>query len=244
MPDRQTISYTVTMIYFAHRGAHMQTVENTVSAFTLARQQGAVCYELDVHLLADGQLVVYHDYTLVSAEGESVALAKLSSADLKKYPLCGHIGTVAEQIPLLGDILLTVTDRLELLNIEIKNDGNRYPQIERVLLDFLKCYPALSSKILFSSFDFETLVRLRRLDKNARIGLLTRAFDVSQALAVSAESVHIGLSRATKEITDTCHAHGLKLYVYTVNDAQTVQQLSLWGVDGIFTDRIENFVAL
>ena len=52
------------MIYLAHRGANTQRVQNTVEAFALAQTQGAQYYELDVHLLQDGQLAVHHDYSL------------------------------------------------------------------------------------------------------------------------------------------------------------------------------------
>jgi len=230
------------MIYFAHRGASAQAVQNTVTSFALARKQGATCYELDVHLLTDGQLAVHHDYSLLSTTGKDVNVAGLSAADLKKYPLLPRFGGDAEQIPLLTDILPVITENLQLLNIEIKNDDNRYPQIEQILLKFLKPYADISSKILFSSFDFDTLVRLRSLAENARIGLLTREFDISQALALRAESVHISVLRVTKEIIDSCHAHGLKVYVYTVNDKATAAQLVLWGADGIFTDCIGDFL--
>lgn len=230
------------MIYFAHRGTNNQVVENTVRAFALARAQGAVCYELDVHLLTDGKLAVHHDYSLLSAAGKDVDLAGLSSADLKKYPLLNPFGTEVEYVPLLSDILPVITENLQLLNIEIKNDDNRYPQIEKVLLDFLKPYAKISSKILFSGFNFDTLVRLRRLDKNARIGLLTRSFDVSKALALRAESIHISISRVTEGILRTCHASGLKLYVYTVNEKETASRLEAAGADGIFTDRVSDFV--
>lgn len=237
-----SISYTVSMIYFAHRGANTQAVQNTIRAFSLAQKQGAVCYELDVHLLTDGKLAVHHDYSLLSTTGKNVNLADLSSADLARYPLLNHFGNQPEKIPLLSEILPVVTPHLQLLNIEIKNEENRYPQIETVLLDFLKPYVEISSKILFSSFDFDTLVRLRRLDKNARIGLLTRAFDISKALSLGAESVHISSARVTEEIIRVCHAHGLKLYVYTVNDKETAQRLAAWGADGIFTDCVSDFI--
>ena len=62
------------MIYFAHRGANTQRVENTVSAFALAQKQGVTHYELDVHLLKDGQLAVHHDYSLLRTTGVDVKL--------------------------------------------------------------------------------------------------------------------------------------------------------------------------
>jgi glycerophosphoryl diester phosphodiesterase len=45
----------------AHRGASRERPENTLPAFTRALELGADGVELDVHLRADGTLVVHHD---------------------------------------------------------------------------------------------------------------------------------------------------------------------------------------
>ena len=131
---------------------------------------------------------------------------------------------------------------LHLLNIEIKNDNNVYPGIEKTLLDVLENYSARIPHILFSSFDYDTLLRLRALCPAARIGLLTRAFDVSQALSLGAESVHINQTRFTPQIAKTCHENKLRVYVYTVNDPTVAVRLAQNGADGIFTDCIAEFL--
>ena len=142
---------------------------------------------------------------------------------------------------LLQEVLPVILHGLELLNIELKNDHNIYPGIEKHLLTFLQGYPQLTSKILFSSFDYESLVRLRALAPQARIGLLTRQFDVQQALKLGAESVHINHIRFTPGIAQSCRENHLKLYCYTVNEGPLAKRLADQGVDGIFTDDITIF---
>lgn len=231
------------MLYFAHRGLSARFVQNTAAAFRAARAAGAICYELDVHLLKDGALAVHHDYSLSPAAGGEVSLAELSSADLKKYPLENPFSSARAMVPLLAEILPLVRPQLVCLNIELKNDDNRYPGVERALLDLLQQQaPDLLAKTLFSSFDYETLVRLRNLDKKARIGLLTRKFDVSQALALGAESVHLNYTRFTREVAEICHANQLKVYLYTVNDFGLAAQVEASGADGIFTDAVDQFL--
>ncbi len=231
------------MIYFAHRGASAQAVQNTVNAFDLARRNGATCYELDVHLLRDGSLAVHHDYSLLSTAGTDVLLKNLASEDLNNYPLINRFGDEQVFVPTLEEILLTILPKLELVNIEIKNDDNRYPGIEHVLLDTLQSSGLVDfKKILFSSFDYDTLVRLRHLNKNARIGLLTRSFDVSKALSLKAESVHMNQKRFSADIARICHENQLKLYLYTVNEPADAQRLEQAGADGIFTDQIDLFI--
>lgn len=229
------------MIYFSHRGANTFCVQNTVPAFSLAHTQGARKFELDVHLLKDGQLAVHHDYSLLSTAGKDVLLSGLTADELKKIPLKNPFGAEDVFVPLLTEVLPVVTPALEILNIEIKNDNNVYPGIENALCRTLENHPHLLQKILFSSFDYDTLSRLRALLPHARIGLLTRAFDVTQALLLKAESVHINQTRFTPEIAQICHANNLCVYLYTVNDPTTATRLARDGADGIFTDKIHLF---
>ena len=231
------------MIYFAHRGASAEAVQNTIPAFVRARELGASRYELDVHLTQDTVLAVHHDYSLLSTSGKDVYLKDVTFAKLQTYPLQNVFSAQTLFVPHLADVLSVIAPGLELLNIELKNDDNRYPGIEEKLLEFLHArYPQILPKILFSSFDYETLARLRALDKTARIGLLTRAFDVSAALRLGAESVHLNHTRFTPEIARVCHENGLLVYLYTVNDAELAARLAAQGADGIFTDRIGMFL--
>lgn len=228
------------MIYFSHRGANTQRVQNTVAAFALAHEQGARCFELDVHLLKDGALAVHHDYSLLSTAGVDVPLKELTTADLKKYPLKNPFTQEPAYVPLLQEVLPLVTPSLKLLNIELKNDDNCYPGLEETLLNALPT--VLLPKILFSSFDYPCLQRLRALAPQARIGQLTRRFNVQETLALKAESVHINHTRFTPQLAQTCHAQGLNVYCYTVNDKELAARLATQGADGIFTDKIADFL--
>lgn len=231
------------MIYFAHRGASAHAVQNTVHAFECAQQLGATCYELDVHLTQDGILAVHHDYSLLSTTGHEVQIAGSTFESLQAYALTNAFGSEVLFVPRLEDVLPVVAPGLACLNIELKNDGNRYPGIEEKLLALLQNkFPQVFPKTLFSSFDCETLFRLRSLDKKARIGLLTRAFDVSLAIQLGAESVHLNFTRFTPQIAQCCHENGLRIYLYTVNDAALAAQLAAQGADGIFTDDIGKFL--
>lgn len=232
------------MKYFAHRGASLRLPANSLPAFALARQLGAVDYELDVHMTRDGMLVVHHDYTLLGTTGHNITLGSLAYEELKKYPLINPKDPrIVSYIPAFKEVLPIIEEEMQLLNIEIKNDDNIYPGIEKHILEtFQKNSPELFPKVLFSSFDYPTLQRLRALSKKIRLGYLTRNFDLEKAEAVNASSVHINHTRVTKEMVETCHAHKMKVYVYTVNDGFLGKQLERIGVDGIFTDRLDLFI--
>ena len=231
------------MIYFAHRGASAQRVQNTCASFARARELGATHYELDVHLLKDGALAVHHDYEVCTADGQTAVLAGLSAADLGKFPLKNPFADGESYfIPLLKHVLPLIRPALDTLNIELKNDDNRYAGIERALLELLARENFPLEKVLFSSFDLPTLARIRTLCPQARIGVLTRTFDVREPLALGAESVHLNYTRFTPEIAQTCHANGLRVFLYTVNDTALAAQLGAQGADGIFTDCVGSFI--
>lgn len=226
------------MIYFAHRGASAHAPANSLPAFALAREQGCTHYELDVHLSKDGYLVVHHDYYLGT---DTTCQLSIKDATLFDLDHCRIVHAFDPDVivrpPLLREILPVVMEELELLNIEIKNDDNIYPGIEQVLWERLSTYgPEALQKILFSSFDYPTLQRLRRIAPAARIGLLTRSFEPQKAHNIEAYSVHMNKTRITRGIVEQCHAEGRKVFVYTVNDQYTAHSLERIGVDGIFTD--------
>ncbi len=231
------------MIYFAHRGANTLAPANSTLAFALAKKQGAVYYELDVHLSQDKQLIVHHDYTLSTDTTCVLNIKEVTWAEVQhsRY-LSASAAAPHAHPPLLAEVMDIVLSGATLVNIEIKNDDNMYPGIEQVLWNYVKPLGEQAwNKLLISSFDLPTLERFHAIAPQLKIGILTRAFDPGQACSLQAYSVHINHSRVTADIIQTCHAQGRKIFVYTVNEVQLAQQLAAQGVDGIFTDRLDLF---
>lgn len=226
------------MIYFAHRGESAHAPANSLAAFALARQNGATCYELDVHLSKDKQLVVHHDYNLGTDTSCDLDIKDATLSDLRACYLVHHFDAdLVVHPPLLPEVMHVISDELQLVNIELKNDDNCYPGIEQVVWHYIQeLGPQALKTILFSSFDFPTLQRLRCLAPHAQIGLLTRRFDPEEAQSLNAYSVHMNKTRITAEIIRTCHAQNRRVFVYTVNTIEEEQKLAQMGVDGIFTD--------
>jgi len=99
----------------AHRGLHGPgVIENSFAAYERAIQKG-YNIEIDVHILADGELAVYHDNTLKRIFGENIEIGDLSYEQLCRYTL----PFVNEKIPTFRQVLDYVNGRTGLL-IEIK----------------------------------------------------------------------------------------------------------------------------
>ena len=158
------------MLVIAHRGASAFAQENTLQSFNLAFKLGSSWLETDVQRSSDGVLVLYHDYSLPNGK------------KIKELP---YKELVKHNIPKLSD-LLKITPENFTLNLEIKNDGNIYSNIEKEILEEIKKAKNIKKEhILISSFSVDSLTKIRALDKQISIGVLTRDFDVKIPLAQS-----------------------------------------------------------
>lgn len=110
-PDRDKLSGA----RIAHRGLHDNTVpENSLTAFRLAAEAG-YAIENDIHVTADGAVVVFHDDTLDRMCGVSGKPEEFTLAQLKELRLAG----TEECIPTLAECLAVIDGRVPLL-IEFK----------------------------------------------------------------------------------------------------------------------------
>jgi glycerophosphoryl diester phosphodiesterase len=107
-------------IPIAHRGLHDAAAgvpENSLAAFEAARDRGYPA-ELDVRLLRDGSVAVFHDDNLQRMTGSAVLLEDQDAASVKEYAL----GGTTEKIPVLAEVLDVVGGKTPLL-FELKNFG-------------------------------------------------------------------------------------------------------------------------
>ncbi|MBE6555022.1 MAG: glycerophosphodiester phosphodiesterase [Ruminococcaceae bacterium] len=103
---------------YAHRGLFGGDVpENSLAAFRRAAEAG-FAIELDVQLSRNGEVMVFHDYTLTRMCGRDEKLSSLDAAELCTVSLAG----TDQRIPTLREVLCTVAGRVPLL-IELKGES-------------------------------------------------------------------------------------------------------------------------
>ena len=215
----------------AHRGASGYEPENSLIAFQKAIELQADGIELDVHLSADGELVVIHDETIDRTTNGKGFVNKLTALELKKYG-----------IPTLVEVLDLVNRRC-FLNIELKGIGTSKP-----VIDLMEHY--ISNKnwnykdFIISSFDWKMLEETHLLNPKIQIGVLTEE-SISAALAfakkIKAYSIHHDYHLLTKENVALMQENGFEVYPWTVNSIEDIQKIKSFHVNGIisnFPDRI------
>jgi len=223
---------------WAHRGASGYAPENTMEAFALAISQGADGIELDVHLSADGHVVVIHDETVDHASDGIGRVADLTLATLKalnvhklkpRYAPACRIPTLEEALRLLAPTRLA-------LNIELKNDTLPYPGLEEKCVALVKG-ARMEERVWFSSFNHQSLARIKAVDSSLRCGALYGKTPPDPlGLGVEALHPHHGTLRGGDAFVSSCHAKGLRVHAWTVNAARTVQAMARIGVDAVITD--------
>ena len=106
---------------YAHRGLHGSGVpENSLEAFRLAVKAGYGS-ELDVHLLADGNLAVIHDSTLKRTTGADGCNEELNADQLTNY----RLEETTEVIPLFEEVLGIYEGKAPLI-VELKPVANNH----------------------------------------------------------------------------------------------------------------------
>lgn len=168
---------------WAHGGCSAMYPENTLLSFEKAAQiKGIKGIELDVQMTKDDQLVVIHDerldrtttgagYVKDYTFAQIRALAITPSGQGKPYESTGHL-----QVPALAEVFTLLKPYCEknglLINIELKNSRIAYKGMEKKVIAMAENY-GISNYIVYSSFCHASMGLVKKLDKNAKTGLLS-----------------------------------------------------------------------
>ncbi|MBR5540419.1 MAG: glycerophosphodiester phosphodiesterase [Clostridia bacterium] len=156
---------------YAHRGLHNDArPENSLSAFRAARDRG-YGIELDLHLLKDGTLAVFHDHTLIRMTGENGKIEDLTAADLLQY----HLNGTAETIPTFEQVL-SVFNGVAPIVVELKAAGNHGALVDAAI-NALKTY---NGDYCIESFDPRCLLHLKKRYPDVVRGQLSQNFFKSE----------------------------------------------------------------
>ena len=142
---------------YAHRGLHdlsRDIPENSLPAFRRAIEYGFGA-ELDVHLLSDKSLAVFHDSALERMTGREGVIEDLTAAQLEEYTL----GGTNETIPQLFEVL-ELFDAAKLpLVVEIKTRGGNHEALTARTVEELDRFRV---PYVIESFDPRCLLWLRK----------------------------------------------------------------------------------
>jgi glycerophosphoryl diester phosphodiesterase len=222
----------MTLIY-AHRGASAIHPENTLRAFRHALAIGVDGIELDVHATAEGIPVVIHDRDIARTTDGAGYVDEMPLARLETFDAGNR-----ERVPTLAEVLALIGDAAH-LDIEIKGSC-----VEQAVLDVLAQHPTV--RWVISSFSWETLRTLRRLDPLAELWpLAERAGDELIAIAseLASPAVSLFTGAYTAESAAQLRDAGLRVMVWTVNNPREARRIEDLGAFALCTDDPQRLIA-
>jgi glycerophosphoryl diester phosphodiesterase len=228
------------MLRIAHRGAAGTRPELTRAAFERAMELGADMIELDVQLTRDSELVVLHDRVLGRTIRGSGAVRELALRELQSMDAGSWFDPVyaGERVMSLDEVFELTRGRIA-LNVEIKSPEPDWQATARQLAERLQDSERRRSTLV-SCFDMGALYALRRESAAARLGVLWKDADLTEAwqhaARLQAVSVHPHRLLVDAEMLQSAHDRGLSVLVWTVNEPPEIDRLAALGVDGIFSD--------
>lgn len=236
----------------AHRGASAYAPDHTRAALTLALEHGADAIECDVHVTRDGHPVLHHGGDL-SENSDAVGpvgahtLAELQRLDAgyrftpddgRSFPHRGH-----------GHRIITLAEALEefpgaRFNIDIKERRAAAPT--RRVIDAARA----GERVLIASFySWQRRPALRgysgprSITQDQMIAFMLLHWSRLDALwpvrvdALQIPERHRGIRVLTPRLVARARELGMRVHVWTVDDADDMRRLLAWGVDGIVTKR-------
>jgi glycerophosphoryl diester phosphodiesterase len=245
------------ILVHGHRGARARRPENTIPAFEYAIAQGVDALEMDMAVTKDNVIVISHDPILeapvCSGPRPSAVIHELTLAEVRQWD-CGSIRnprfsgqqTVpGTRIPTLDDVFQLAKRGTFDYNIETKSfpDKPQYTpppaEFARMVLEKIRQY-GLEKRIILQSFDFRTLVAMRKLAPEIRLSALTesdpREFAAITAEAGNAEIISPEFHLVTPEKVAAAHRAGLQVVPWTANSPAAWDRLIAAKVDAIISD--------
>ena len=238
---------------FAHRGGCALGPENTIAAFELGLGAGADGLEFDVHLSADGVVVVFHDALLDRTTDGSGPIAARTAAELARFDAGYRFASPAGQhsfrgqgvrIPTLREVLRRFPDTPVIIEMKV----DRPEMGQRVVADLLAedavgraCVAGEGAACVRSaraalpslqSSACRTEVRWSLFKTWAGLPLGSLPF-VRMQVPEYAGAIRVVSPRFVRN----AHAAGLSVEVWTVDEGTDMERLLGWGVDALITNR-------
>ena len=228
------------IINYAHRGASEYFPENTMRSFYAGLEMRADGIETDIQRTKDGVLVLHHDDTLKRIVGIDQPVSDFTYEELLKMDFGAFKGEkfAGEKIVTL-DTFLTRFGAMPLtLALEIKQAG--------VEADVLACVEkhCCRDRVIITSFKWESIAEVRRLDETIRIGFLTR--EITPEVLDLLESHRMQqicpiVEKATSEGMALARERGFSVRFWGVKNEELMRKAMELGGDGMtinFPDKL------
>ena len=191
--------------------------------------------ELDVHLTADGVVVVMHDSSLKRTTGVNQNIWQTSSERIQQLDAGSWFSQEyeGEMVPTLEQVIDEVGQSVK-LNIEIKYN-KKEKGLTKAVVDIIE-RKEIEDRCVVTSLDYSVLTEVKKLNSGISTGyVLSAAYGAFYSISY-VDVISINYTFVNKALVDAVHGNGKEIYVWTVNSPSIVKALANMGVDNIITD--------
>ena len=219
----------------AHRGASKETPENTMAAFQKAIDDMADYIELDVQLTSDGEVIVMHDSNAYRTTGVDENIANMTYREVRRLDAGSWYSDEykGEKVPSLREVLELTQGKIK-LNIELKPAGNG-EELAKKTVALIEKYN-MAGDCVITSFSSSALLAVKSCNESIKVGYILSAaygdfYDMKNIDFFSVNAAYL-----SKRTIDAIHNSGKQVYAWTVNNKESIKNLTNKGVDGVITD--------
>lgn len=232
----------------AHRGWEYTAPENTLPAFTLAKEKGYSYVECDINWTSDGIPVLLHDdsinRTAKNADGTEITstinILDITLAQAKTYDFGIWKGETyaGTKIPTFEEFLI----HCKKMNLHpyIEPKGAITESQVQTLINIARRLGMLR-RVTWVSFHKSVLESVLQYDNKARVGLVSNTLDstvITSATALKNEFndvfINVNWSAVTdKTLSDNVLDADLGLEVWTVWENYNIEEKVQWGITGM-----------
>ena len=238
------------MILVAHRSGRGEAPENGLSGFLDCLEAGIQCFELDLRLSADHDLMVIHDSTIQRVTGRGGSVAQSQSSTLRKQPIlpARRLTRAGEGNLISLEDLLPGLERADHCQLELKSVGRQAAKILCLKLWQFLSRHALLDHVTVTSFDRRLLTLMRAHSATLSLGVVTHqpllnaaGDDLSDPLKRDIEALRADWliphhRQVTANAVNIAHHAGLQVSTWTVNEPARARELAGMGVNSLITD--------
>lgn len=223
-------------VVVGHRGSQAG-VENTLEAIEGAVKANADYAEIDILLSKDGVPMVVHDDNLKRLAGENLNVYDLTSKQLSKITLSQNDKT--GKVSTLDEVIDYSRGKIDLL-IELKLHGQEKSDVVKTVVQTIeKNHFQKNCQIM--SLEYDLVEELKTQYPQYAAGYCVYGnlgvAKLNSLRELNVDFLIIEESMATKSFIAECNRAWLPVYVWTVNQEQSMESCLKMGASGIITDK-------
>jgi len=246
----------------AHRGGSTLAPEGTLEAFRASDRLGVDMLEYDVHITADGELVVIHDETVDRTTDGTGRVNDMTLTDLQALDAGYHFEDKEGEtpyrnqgvyIPSVDEVFEEFSHTRHLIELKDTNDDELYENLMHEMYALIEKHQ-LHESVLIASFDHDMNLRFNEIaGGSVAIGAgeqelrqfvtYHKAFAnllyTPKADAFQLPTYQEGFNLADRKLLRGAKNRGQAVYYWTINDEETMRELIDLGAHGIMTDNPE-----